>query len=320
MAINHAEQGLSPKFSDMLDRHGQTLTREKATTLQVNVGLLCNLACRHCHLDAGPSRTEIMTRETMDEVVAFAGRHSFATIDVTGGAPEMNPLIGEFLARLAEHTPRLLLRSNLVAMVDSARAGLLNLCRQHRVVIVASFPALNEAQAESQRGNGVFQKSISILRSLNEMGYGRKGGELELNLVSNPAGAFMPADQTALEERFHQVLAQKWGLTFNRLFTFANVPLGRFKQWLEQSGNYDAYMERLVAAFNPCAVAGVMCRSLISVAWDGFVYDCDFNQALNLPLGGERRHLRELMDVPGQGEIIAVSDHCYACTAGAGFT
>lgn len=258
--------------------------------------------------------------ETMAEVIDLAGRLSFATIDVTGGAPEMNPHIRELLAGLAGHAPRLLLRSNLVAMADSSRAGLLELCRQHRVVIAASFPALNEAQAESQRGNGVFQQSIAVLRALNEIGYGQEGSGLELDLVSNPAGAFMPAAQEALEDRFRQVLAQKWGITFNNLFSFANVPLGRFRQWLERSGNYVSYMERLVAAFNPCALAGVMCRSLISVAWDGVLYDCDFNQACNLPLGGARRHVRDLRGMPGPGEVIAVSDHCYACAAGAGFT
>lgn len=320
MELNCAGNGRWPMFADMVHRHGYVLQRDTVTTLQVNVGRLCNLACKHCHLDAGPARTEIMTWHTMAEVIALAERLPFATIDVTGGAPEMNPHIGEFLAGLAAHTPRLLLRSNLVAMADSTRVGLLDICRQYRVVITASFPALNEAQAESQRGNGVFQQSIAVLKSLNEMGYGQDGSGLELDLASNPSGAFMPADQQAMEKRFHQVLAQKWGITFNHLFTFANVPLGRFKQWLEHTDNYDAYMERLVAAFNPCAVAGVMCRSLLSVGWDGFLYDCDFNQAFNLPLGGVRRHLSELKEMPKQGEAIAVSDHCYACAAGAGFT
>lgn len=320
MSIACAETGRWPAFADMVVRNGQVLKRDAVTTLQVNVGRLCNLACKHCHLDAGPTRTEVMTRETMTDVIALADRLPFATIDITGGAPEMNPHIGEFLAGLATLAPRLLLRSNLVALADSDRYGLLDVCRRHRVVITASFPALNEAQAESQRGSGVFEQSIAVLKSLNEIGYGQEGSGLELDLVSNPAGAFMPADQQAMEERYHLVLAQKWGITFNRLFTFANVPLGRFKQWLMHTDNYDAYMERLVSAFNPCAVAGVMCRSLISVGWDGFLYDCDFNQAYNLPMGGVRRHLSELREMPGAGEVIAMSDHCYACTAGAGFT
>lgn len=261
-----------------------------------------------------------MTRETMAEVIDCAARLSFATIDVTGGAPEMNPYIGELLEGLARHTPRLLLRSNLVAMADAAQDDLLDLCRRRRIVIVASFPALNEAQAESQRGSGVFLKSIAVLTSLNALGYGHGGSGLELDLVSNPAGAFLPVEQLAQEGRFRQVLARKWGIVFNNLFSFANVPLGRFKQWLEQTDNYEAYLERLVAAFNPCAVAGVMCRTLISVGWDGWLYDCDFNQAISLPMAGTRRHVRDLREMPRPGEAIAVSDHCYACTAGAGFT
>lgn len=311
---------LWPPFTETLARHGLGLTRAETTTLQVNVGRLCNLVCRHCHLEAGPTRTEIMTRETVTQVVVAAGRCSFACIDITGGAPEMNPWLTELIRGLRPHTPRLLLRSNLVAMADEAREGLLAVCQENRVVIVASFPALNEAQAESQRGSGVFKASLEVIRRLNSLGYGHEGSGLELNLVSNPAGAFMPADQGQLEERFHQVLERKWGVRFNSLFSFVNVPLGRFRQWLDRTANYDDYMTRLVSSFNPCALEGVMCRGLISVGWDGLLYDCDFNQAINLDLGGVRRHIKELTELPRPGGAIAVSDHCYACTAGAGFT
>ena len=260
-----------------------------------------------------------MTGATMTQVMAAAKRFSFASIDVTGGAPEMNPRIAELIVGLRPHTPRLLLRSNLVAMNDTARQGLLEVCRQGRVVIVASFPALNEAQAESQRGSGVFQASIDVLKRLNELGYGREGSGLELDLVSNPAGAFMPTAQRQMEERFHQVLRQKWGISFNHLYSFVNVPLGRFKHWLEHTANYDSYLARLAASFNPCSLGGVMCRSLISVGWDGLLYDCDFNQAIDLGLAGAR-HISEMTELPAPGTAIAVSDHCYACTAGAGFT
>jgi radical SAM/Cys-rich protein len=309
-----------PSFAETLVCHGLDLTRARTTTLQVNVGRLCNLACRHCHLEAGPARTEIMSRETMAQVMAAAERCSFAAIDITGGAPEMNPHIAELIRGLRPHTPRLLLRSNLVAMGDAAREELLSVCQQNRVVIVASFPALNEAQAESQRGSGVFRASLEVIRRLNCLGYGHEGSGLVLNLVSNPTGAFMPADQRQLEERFHQVLARKWGVRFNNLFSFVNVPLGRFRQWLDRTGNYDDYMTRLASSFNPCALDGVMCRGLISVGWDGLLYDCDFNQAIDLGLGGVRRHIGELTELPGPGGGIAVSDHCYACAAGAGFT
>lgn len=312
--------GRAPAFAETLAGHGVVLARGRTLTLQVNVGRLCNLACRHCHLEAGPARPEIMSRQTMAQVIACARRFSFAAIDITGGAPEMNPHLLELIEGLAPHAPRLILRSNLVAMQGERQEALLDLCRRQRLVIVASFPAINEAQAESQRGAGSFQASLAMLRRLNALGYGQSGTGLELNLVSNPTGAFMPGGQQALEARFRQVLRQKWAIEFNQLFSFANVPLGRFKHWLLAAGNYDDYMASLARSFNPEAVDGVMCRSLISVAWDGFLYDCDFNQALDLPMGGVRRHLTELARLPEAGALVAVSDHCYACTAGAGFT
>lgn len=307
-------------FAETLAGRGLGLARTRTQTLQVNVGRLCNLACRHCHLEAGPARSEIMARATMDQIIACAKRCSFAAFDITGGAPEMNPHLGYLLEGLAPHAPRLILRSNLVAMQGEEQEALLALCRRLRVVIVASFPAINEVQAESQRGVGSFHASVAMLRRLNDLGYAGEGTGLELNLVSNPTGAFMPGDQQALTTRFRQVLRQKWGVAFNQLFSFANVPLGRFKRWLVGTGNYDDYMATLARSFNPCALDGVMCRSLISVAWDGSLYDCDFNQAVDLPMGGVRRQVSELTQLPEAGALIAVSDHCYACTAGAGFT
>ncbi len=307
-------------FAQTLEDNALDLRRGETQTLQVNTGLLCNLSCRHCHLRAGPGKKEVMDRETVAAVIACARRLSFAVIDVTGGAPEMNSYILELLAGLAPLTPRLILRSNLVAMSGRRREEILSLCRAWKVVITASFPALNEAQAEAQRGEGVFTRSLEILRHLNSVGYGREAGGLELNLVSNPAGAFVPSAQQAQERQFRQVLGNKWGISFNHLFTFANVPLGRFRDWLERRGNYDDYLIRLSRAFNKDSLTGVMCRSLISVAWDGFLYDCDFNQAADLPMGGVRRHINDLQKLPEAGEAIAVDDHCYACTAGAGFT
>ena len=307
-------------FVQSLKRHNLSLGRAELTTLQINTGLLCNLACGHCHLEAGPARKEIMSAETVEQVLGFAGKFSFSTIDITGGAPEMNPYIFELLAGAASLTPKLLLRTNLVAISGEGRRELLELCRDKGVVIIASFPALNEAQAEAQRGKGAFLKSIEILRCLNHEGYGKKGSGLELNLVSNPSGAFMPSGQNALEERFHQVLKAKWNIEFNHLFSLVNVPLGRFEKWLLKTNNYAGYMAKLVDNFNPEALAGVMCRSLISVAWDGYLYDCDFNQAAGLPLGGVKTHIAEISRLPEPGDSIVIADHCYACTAGAGFT
>ena len=307
-------------FRQTLARHGLDLTRVKTTTLQVNVGLLCNQTCRHCHLEAGPNRKEVMGKETVDQVVAMAERFPFEVVDITGGAPELNPNISKMIERLAPLTSRLMLRSNLTALAQGKRDHLIDLCKKHRVVIVVSFPSLNEMQLESQRGKGVFRVSIGVLRKLNSIGYGKPGSGLELNLVSNPTGAFVPSSQEQLERRFRQVLKNKWGIVFNNLFAFANVPLGRFRHWLERSGNLDEYLQRLATSFNPCAIDGLMCRSLISVSWDGYLFDCDFNQAANLYLEGKKTHISELMELPEPGEPIAISHHCYTCTAGSGFT
>lgn len=307
-------------FRQTLAKHGLSLTRVKTTTLQVNVGLLCNQACRHCHLEAGPNSEKLMTRETMEQVVDLARRFPFEAIDITGGAPEMNPNLVEMIERFSALTPHLMLRSNLSALAHEEQDHLIELCKQKRVVIVASFPSLNEAQAESQRGKGVFQDSIDVLMKLNSMGYGKPGSGLELNLVSNPTGAFLPSSQEQVEKRFCQVLEKKWGIVFNNLFTFANVPLGRFRHWLEKSGNLDKYLQKLATSFNPCAIEGLMCRSLISVSWDGYLFDCDFNQAAALHLGGKKTHISKLKELPKPGEPIAISYHCYTCTAGSGFT
>ena len=307
-------------FGQTLAKHGLSLTRENTTTLQINVGLLCNQTCRHCHLQAGPNSKEVMNQETVDQVVDLAQRFLFETIDITGGAPEMNPHLVDMIERLSLHSPRLMLRSNLTALANAERDYLIEVCKERRVVIVASFPSLNEAQAESQRGRGVFQESINVLRKLNSLGYGQPESGLELNLVSNPTGAFLPSSQEQLEKRFCQILKNKWGIVFNNLFSFANVPLGRFRRWLEQSGNLERYLQKLASSFNPCAIEGLMCRSLLSVSWDGYVFDCDFNQAADLYMGGKKTHISDLQELPEPGEPIAVSHHCYTCTAGAGFT
>ena len=307
-------------FRQTLAKHGLELTRLKTTTLQINVGLLCNQACRHCHLEAGPKRTEVMSAANLNEVVSLAERFHFEIIDITGGAPEMNPNLADMIKRLSPLTPRLMLRSNLTSLADADRDHLIDICKEYRVVIVASFSSLNEAQAESQRGKGSFQQSIAVLKKLNSLGYARADSGLELNLVSNPTGAFLPSAQEQVEKRFRQVLEKKWGIVFNNLFAFANVPLGRFRQWLERSGNLETYLQKLATNFNSCAIDGLMCRTLISVSWNGYLYDCDFNQATGLFMGGKKTHISELMELPGDDDPIAVSYHCYTCTAGSGFS
>jgi radical SAM/Cys-rich protein len=288
-------------FHQALERHGLQLQRAHTHTLQVNVGLLCDLACRHCHLEAGPGRPEVMRRETMDAVIAFARRCRFQLIDITGGAPELVPHIGYLIEQLAPLAPKLLLRSNLTALAEQARSDLLDICRANRVAIVASFPSTSASQTDAQRGMGVGERSVAMLQRLNALGWGIEGSGLELNLVANPTGAFLPAAQGETETRFKRDAERKWGIVFNRLFTFANAPLGRFRTWLETSGNYEGYMLKLSRSFNPCTVEGLMCRSLVSISWNGILHDCDFNIAAGLPFGGSPVHV-------------------YACTAGSGFT
>ena len=307
-------------FRTTLAKHNLYLTKAEITTLQVNMGALCNQACQHCHLEGGPLRKETMSAETVGQVLHLARKFQFLCIDITGGAPEMNPHLADLLTGLSPRTPRLMLRSNLTATADDCKNMLIELCKKLHVVIVASFPSLNQAQADAQRGQGNFTKSLATLKKLNALGYGRQGSGLELNLVANPAGAFLPPVQGQTEKRFREVLRNRWGIDFNNLFTLANVPLGRFYQWLIRSGNYEMYMEKLAAAFNPCAINGLMCRSLISVSWNGYLYDCDFNQAGGLHWGARRTHISQLSELPQPGTPIAVADHCYTCMAGAGFT
>lgn len=320
MPAEREQTGDHAPFYQTLTDHGLTLVRDRSTTLQINVGFECNQVCRHCHLEAGPHRNEMMDQPTMQQVVDLAASHAFDLIDITGGAPELHPLISDFIANLSRLTPQLILRSNLTALAEQGMP-LMSFLKTNNVNLVASFPSLNEIQTEAIRGVGVFKKSISAVQRLNSLGFGCPDGSgPTLDMVVNPSGAFLPPSQSSTEKRYRQVLKEKWGLFFNQLFSFANVPLGRFKSWLIDSGNYDAYMRRLIAAFNPCALDGVMCRNLISVAWDGFLYDCDFNLAADLPLASKQTHITDIQSLPGPGDPIAIGDHCYTCTAGTGFT
>jgi len=307
-------------FSLALSRHGLNLNRNKTHTLQINVGFLCNQTCRHCHLNAGPNRMENMESGIIEEVISYAKRSRFETIDITGGAPELNPNIEMLIEKVVPLAPKVMLRSNLSALNDGKRDHLMELLKSNRVVVVASFPSLNELQADSQRGDGIFKVCIDALKKLNVLGYGHEGSGLELNLVSNPTGAFLPPSQSETEKRFRQVLDNKWGVVFNNLFNFANVPLGRFRRWLDTSGNLKNYMDKLYSSFNPCAVEDLMCRTLVSVSWDGYLYDCDFNLARGLFMGGLKIHVSEMEGPPEYDNYIATSDHCYTCTAGVGFT
>ena len=307
-------------FNLTLAHHGIDLRRTETCVLQVNVGFLCNQTCKHCHLTAGPHRTENMGDSVVDEVISYAKRSGFDTIDITGGAPELNPHIVKLIQDMVPFGKRVMIRSNLSALNDGTKEHLFELLKSEKVVVVGSLPSLNALQADSQRGPGIFQTSIDALKKLNAIGYGQAGSGLELNLVSNPTGAFLPPSQAETERRFRQVLKRKWGIVFNNLYSFANVPLGRFRQWLVETGNLEGYMKRLYSSFNPCAVDGLMCRSLVSVSWDGYLYDCDFNLARGLFMDRRKIHVSEMSGPPESGRYIATADHCYTCTAGSGFT
>ena len=317
--INATAPGLKP-FGRTLKQNGFKLTRDRTTTLQINTGLLCNQQCKHCHLEAGPERQELMDGKTVDDIADFAKRCRFDILDITGGAPEMNPHLADLISKTAPHVARVMLRSNLTATAPAKWDSLTRLLREHNVIINASLPSANKGQTESQRGPGVFDRSVATLQKLNEVGYGMEGSGLELNLVTNPTGAFLPVSQASLEEKFRADIQRKWDIVFNSLYTFTNVPLGRFRKWLIDSGNYEKYMMKLSDSFNPCSLEGLMCRTLVSVDWEGHMYDCDFNLAHSLPMGGRKIHVSELEKEPQPGAPIAISDHCYSCAAGSGFT
>ena len=312
--------GIVDSFGHALARHGVDLVRARTTTLQINVAYVCNQTCRHCHLEAGPDRHEVMSAETVEQVAQFAEKWTWQVIDITGGAPELHPQLPAMIARFSPLAPRIMVRSNLTALGQTACHHLLDVFAKHGVVVVASVPSLNEAQLQAQRGEGVWERTLATLRKLNDVGYGKPGTGLELSLVSNPSGAYLPPSQSQTEKQFRRKLENNWDIVFNQLYTFANVPLGRFRTWLLASGNYEGYLRKLAASFNPCTVENLMCRTLVSVSWDGYLYDCDFNQAAGLPAGGTKVHVSASEGPPPLRSPIACADHCYACTAGSGFT
>jgi radical SAM/Cys-rich protein len=308
-----------PSFEEVLSKHGLPLLETaRIDVLQVNVGKLCNQTCAHCHVDAGPDRREAMTRETAEMVIELLRRHDIATLDITGGAPELNPEFRFLVEESARLGRRIIDRCNLTVLLLGAQADLVDFLARHRVEVTASLPAPRRTGTDAQRGDGVFEKSIEALRRLNGAGYG-KGAGLVLNLVHNPVGAFLPGHQHALERDYKRELERRHAIVFDRLFTITNMPISRFLEFLERSGNLEEYMQLLVNSFNPHAAAGVMCRTLVSVGWDGTLYDCDFNQMLALPVDhGAPRTLRDLLASGSLARRIVTARHCFGCTAGAG--
>ena len=289
---------------------------------QVNVGKMCNQVCRHCHVDAGPDRKEIMTRETMQQCVeVIRNQPSLKTVDLTGGAPEMNSDFRWFVEELkkANANIHIIVRCNLtIIRANKKYYDLPEFFKSHNIEVVSSLPFYTKDRTDRQRGDGVFEDSIKALQMLNEVGYGRPGSPLLLNLVYNPAGAFLPASQESLEKEFKISLKKDFGIEFNNLFAITNLPISRYLDYLLQSGNYEKYMEKLIAAFNPAAAANVMCRNTISIGWDGYLYDCDFNQMLELKVDAPSKHITQFNSEILNQRNIVVNQHCYGCTAGAG--
>ncbi|SDL54132.1 radical SAM/Cys-rich domain-containing protein [Catalinimonas alkaloidigena] len=314
-------EGAFPSFGERLAAVGHAPLRPARTEIfQVNLGKMCNQTCKHCHVDAGPDRKEIMTRETMQLCLDALAKSDLQTVDLTGGAPEMNPDFHWFVEEIRRLGRRVMVRCNLTIIVANPKYhDLPSFFREHGVEVVSSLPHFSARRTDAQRGEGVFERSIRALRMLNEVGYGKEGSGLRLNLVYNPSGAFLPGDQEELQQEFKQKLKQEWGVEFNQLYAITNMPISRFLEYLLRSGNYDAYMHKLVAAFNPAAVPGVMCRNTLSVGWDGFLYDCDFNQMLDLTTAdGSPQHVRDFDAAALETRPIVVGQHCYGCTAGAG--
>lgn len=292
------------------------MTHEKLDVMQVNIGKLCNLSCKHCHIDAGAARTETMGREVMEACLHVFEKNDFIALDITGGAPEMNSNFEWFLEEAAKRKIHTIVRTNLVILEKEGYRHLPEYYGEKKVEIVASLPYYTEKDTDRQRGEGVFSSCISMLQHLNRLGYGTSP-DLVLNLVYNPGGAFLPPSQAGLTMDFKKKLFDSYGISFNSLYTITNNPIGRFGEFLQRSGNMHSYMNRLVTAFNPVTVENMMCRTQLSVGWDGSLYDCDFNQALGLKINGIN-HIRDLIDNPITARKIVFGNHCYACTAGAG--
>ncbi|MGD0652693.1 MAG: arsenosugar biosynthesis radical SAM (seleno)protein ArsS [Verrucomicrobiia bacterium] len=307
-------------FQEKLVQVGQWPLRAAGVeTLQVNLGKLCNQTCRHCHVDAGPTRLEVMTAQTAGLVVNVLRRHPIPNVDLTGGAPELNSNLEYLIAEARALGRHVIDRSNLTVFYVEGKQHLPEFLRDHQVEVMASLPCYLESNVEAQRGKGVYGKSIEALRWLNRLGYGQPGTGLKLNLVYNPIGPSLPPPQKTLEEAYRQHLGEQYGIVFNQLYTMTNMPISRFLADLLRQGNHKRYLELLVERFNPDTVPGLMCRSLVSVGWDGTLYDCDFNQMLDLPVNhGLPHHVRDFDTYLLARREIRTAVHCFGCTAGSG--
>lgn len=316
------EGTLVPRFEDKLQTYGMSpLKPSELEILQINVGKMCNQTCTHCHVDAGPDRKEIMTRETMQHCLnALRQAPSIHTVDLTGGAPEMNPDFTWFVEEISKLGRKTIVRSNLTILVSNKKYhSYPKFFAQHKITVIASLPCYTAENTDKQRGDGVFKKSIEALKMLNNVGYGKDGTGLELNLVYNPVGASLPPAQEKLQSDYKRILLENFGIAFNNLYTITNLPISRFLEYLLAIGKYEVYMEKLVNSFNPETVNGLMCRNTLSVSWNGKLFDCDFNQMLELQTeNSSPKHISEFNSEKLKERNIVLNQHCYGCTAGAG--
>lgn len=309
-----------PSFADKLETFGFLPLRPKQLEiLQVNLGYMCNQTCAHCHVDAGPDRKEIMDRTTMKACLRAVDLSGATTVDLTGGAPEMNPDFLWFCEQLLQRNCEIIVRSNLTILVSNQRfREYVNFFAENGIRVIASMPCYTAENVDKQRGNGVFRKSIEALQLLNSVGYGKPGSGLKLDLVYNPGGPSIAPSQDALKSDYDKRLGEDFGIVFNELFTITNLPISRFLDDLLRQGRYEEYMDKLVNAFNPATVENVMCRNTLSVRWDGQLYDCDFNQMLEIPVNGNIGSITDFDETQLAAREIALNNHCYGCTAGAG--
>ena len=311
---------LIPSFDEVISRVGlHPLTPTGIEILQVNVGKLCNQTCSHCHVDAGPDRTEVMTRATMDHCLDALRKSPIDIVDITGGAPELNPDFKWFVEQVRHLGRKVLVRSNLTVLTTRRMESMPRFFSRNQVTVISSLPCYTAENTDRQRGDGVFERSIQALRKLNSVGYGHPGTGLELNLVYNPGGPSLPPPQEVLKSDYKRVLSEEYGIVFNDLFCITNMPISRFLDSLIQQGKLAIYMHKLLDAFNPAAAGGVMCRNTLSVGWDGSLYDCDFNQMLDLVVNSSSpRHIKDFDLGALTGRHIVTRRHCFGCTAGAG--
>jgi radical SAM/Cys-rich protein len=308
-------------FQEKLQLSGVPLSRRAVEVLQVNLGRYCNLACIHCHVESGPTRKEMMSRENVDAVLRFLARTGIPTLDITGGAPELHPDFAYLVESARKLGHRVMDRCNLTVIFEPGMEYLPEFFKHNKVELVCSLPCYSEENVDKQRGKGTFDASIRALQRLNEIGYGQPDSDLIVNLVYNPVGPHLPPPQEKLEQEYKRILEHEFGITFDRLYCLTNMPITRYATHLKLRGEYDRYRQLLAANFNAATLDQVMCRSLVSIGWDGSVYDCDFNQMLDLPITdakGRRLDIASLDLDQVAGRSIAVGDHCYACTAGCG--